>query len=112
MGCARGDGRRVDSGRLARPRCGRRGDGPRGGATSDRIEYASGLAEADYSVVTPYLVPPGPKKVNVGDGFILDSATRLLGARPRFAFSSRVPFTAEVIERINSSRALVAVGAN
>lgn len=76
------------------------------------IEYAPGLPEADYSVVTPYLVPPGQKKVNVGDGFILDSATRLIGARPKFAFSSRVALGADAIERINSSRALVAVGAN
>lgn len=76
------------------------------------IEYAPGIAEAQYAVVTPYLVPPGPKKVNVGDGFILDSATRLIGARPMVAFSSRVPLTESAIEAINASRALVAVGAN
>lgn len=76
------------------------------------IEYAAGLPEAPYTVVTPYLVPPGPKKVNVGDGFILDSATKLLGARPMAAFTSRAPLTDADIERINASRALVAVGAN
>jgi hypothetical protein len=76
------------------------------------IEYPPGLPEAPYSVVTPYLVPPGPKKVNVGDGFILDSAVRLLGARPRVAVSSRVPFDAASIEAINATRCLVAVGAN
>jgi hypothetical protein len=81
-------------------------------APGQSIEYAPGLPEAPYSVVTPYLVPPGPKKVNVGDGFILDSATRLIGARPAAAFSSRVALSDEAIERINATRALVAVGAN
>jgi hypothetical protein len=76
------------------------------------IEYPPGLPEAPYCVVTPYLVPPGPKKVNVGDGFILDSAVRLLGARPRAAFSSRAPLDDAAIEAINASRCLVAVGAN
>lgn len=76
------------------------------------IEYAAGLPEAPYTVITPYLVPPGPKKVNVGDGFILDSATKLLGARPMAAFTSRAPLADADIERINASRALVAVGAN
>ena len=76
------------------------------------IEYAAGLPEAPYSVITPYLVPPGPKKVNVGDGFILDSATKLLGARPAHAFTSRAPLSDADIERINATRALVAVGAN
>lgn len=76
------------------------------------IEYAPGLAEAPFTVVTPYLVPTGPKKVNVGDGFILDSATRLIGARPMAAFSSRQPLDEAAIEAINASRMLVAVGAN
>ncbi len=76
------------------------------------IEYPGDLPEAPYTVVTPYLVPPGPKKVNVGDGFILDSATRLLGARPAAALSSRVRFSDADIERINASRCLVAMGAN
>ncbi|MEO5677617.1 MAG: polysaccharide pyruvyl transferase family protein [Usitatibacter sp.] len=76
------------------------------------IEYAPGLPEAPFTVVTPYLVAPGAKKVNVGDGFILDSATRLIGARPVAAFSSRQPLGEAAIEAINASRALVAVGAN
>ena len=76
------------------------------------IEYAPGLPEAPYAVVTPYLVPPGPKKVNAGDGFILDSATRLVGARPAAAFSSRVPLAGEAIEAINALSCVVAVGAN
>jgi hypothetical protein len=76
------------------------------------IEYPEDLPEAPYTVVTPYLVPPGPKKVNVGDGFILDSATRLIGARPAAAFSSRVALPDAAIEAINASRCLIAVGAN
>lgn len=78
----------------------------------NRIEYAPGLPEAPYAVITPYLVPPGPKKVNVGDGFILDSATRLIGARPAVAVSNRVPLDAAAIEAINATRCVVAVGAN
>ncbi len=76
------------------------------------IEYAPGLPEGNFAAITPYLVPPGAKKVNVGDGFILDSATKLLGARPRFAFSSRVPLTDAAIESINTTRGLLVAGAN
>ncbi len=76
------------------------------------IEYAAGLPVAGYSVITPYLVPPGPKKVNVGDGFILDSATKLIGARPAVEYSSRVPLTDAAIDAINATSCLVAVGAN
>jgi len=71
------------------------------------------LPPADYAVITPYLVPAGlAKKVNVGDGFILDSATKLIGARPAAEFSSRAPLSDESIERINANRCLVVVGAN
>ncbi len=74
---------------------------------------ASGLEEANYSVITPYIIPPGlPKKVNVGDGFILDSATKLIGARPVAQFSNRASLTDEDIDRINATRCLVAIGAN
>ena len=76
------------------------------------IAHLENLPEAPYAVITPYLVPPGPKKVNVGDGFILDSAAKLLGARPVVAFTSRAPLRDADIERINASRILVAVGAN
>ena len=68
--------------------------------------------EGEFAVITPYLLPPGPKRVNVGDGFILDSAIRLLGLRPRYVFSSRAPLTAADIEQINSTRLLLVVGAN
>jgi hypothetical protein len=71
------------------------------------------LPEADYVAITPYLLPPGtPKKVNVGDGFILDSAIRLIGARPRALISSRVPLGEAEIAWINDSRCLLAIGAN
>lgn len=73
----------------------------------------SALPEADYVVVTPYLLPPGsPKTVNVGDGFILDSAIRLIGARPCALISSRAPLGAAEIDWINHSRCLIAAGAN
>jgi hypothetical protein len=79
----------------------------------NEIHHDAGLQVSDYTVITPYLVPSGmAKKVNVGDGFILDSATKLIGAMPKAAFSSRVPLTAEAIERINASRCVIAMGAN
>lgn len=32
-----------------------------------------------YSAITPYLVPDNiPKKVNIGDGFIMDSSIKLI----------------------------------
>ena len=32
-----------------------------------------------YSAITPYLVPGNlPKKVNIGDGFIMDSSIKLI----------------------------------
>lgn len=48
----------------------------------------------------------------MGDGFILDSASRLLGARPAVALSSRQRLDDDAIERINATRCVVAVGAN
>ena len=70
------------------------------------------LPQADYAVITPYLVPAGPKRVNVGDGFILDSALRLIGRSPRAVFSSRAPLSAAEIARINALRFVLVVGAN
>jgi hypothetical protein len=71
------------------------------------------LPQADYTVITPYLLPPGiAKKVNVGDGFILDSAIRLIGARPKVLISSRAPLGEAEIEAINTCRCVVAAGAN
>lgn len=68
---------------------------------------------ANYSAITPYLLPAGlPKKVNVGDGFILDSVVKLIGKAPRHAFSSRAPLSGADIEKINETRFLVAAGAN
>jgi hypothetical protein len=77
------------------------------------IRPISSFAQADYVALTPYLLPGGTaKKVNVGDGFILDSAIRLIGARPQAMLSSRAPLTDADIARINASRCLIAVGAN
>jgi hypothetical protein len=77
------------------------------------VRPLSALPQADYVAITPYLLPAGtPKKVNVGDGFILDSALKLIGARPHTLISSRAPLTDADIERINASRCLLAVGAN
>jgi hypothetical protein len=79
----------------------------------NEIHYASGLPVSEYTVITPYLVPSGTaKKVNIGDGFILDSATKLIGVIPTAAFSSRLPLTAEIIERINAGSCVIAMGAN
>lgn len=71
---------------------------------------------ADYSLLTPYLVPPrlrGVKAVNIGDGFIARSITDLLQPHVcRFTFSTREPLTDEALEQINSTRLLVLAGAN
>jgi hypothetical protein len=77
------------------------------------LNHAFLLPQLDYTVITPYLIPRGlAKKVNVGDGFILDSAIKLIGGRPVAEFSSRAPLSDEAIDRINASRCVVAVGAN
>ena len=52
------------------------------------------------------------KKVNVGDGFILDSAVKLIGTKPRAVFSSRESLSEQDIALINDSECLLAVGAN
>lgn len=73
----------------------------------------SALPELNYTIITPYLLPPGTsKKVNVGDGFILDSAIKLLGGRPSNIFSSRRQLNGTDIDRINSTRCVVVAGAN
>jgi hypothetical protein len=83
------------------------------GVPAPVLQPISALPQADYVAITPYLLPPGtPKKVNVGDGFILDSAIKLIGARPQTMISNRAPLTDADIERINASRCLLAIGAN
>jgi hypothetical protein len=80
---------------------------------AERTNLDFSTPPASYSVLTPYLLPAGlPKKVNVGDGFILDSAVKLIGRAPRHVFSSRAPLTGAEIEKINETRFLVAAGAN
>lgn len=73
----------------------------------------AGLPQKDFVVITPYLVDPaGTKRVNVGDGFILDSALKLIGARPVKAISSRLPISEDDLALINSSKLVLVAGAN
>jgi hypothetical protein len=75
-------------------------------------EWAS-LPTENYCVITPYLVPKSlPKKVNVGDGFILDSTVRLIGSKPKYLFSSRSVLGQADIDLINDTKLLVVAGAN
>lgn len=71
---------------------------------------------ADYSMLTPYLVPPAVrawKAVNIGDGFIARSISDLLAPHVcRHSFSTREPLSDEDIGQINSTRLLVLAGAN
>jgi hypothetical protein len=81
--------------------------------TKNMKRETTNLPQADYSVITPYLVPPGiPKRINVGDGFILDSCVKLIGAEPSHVFSSRVPLGEEAISVINASQFVLVAGAN
>jgi hypothetical protein len=71
------------------------------------------LPKGDYVVISPYLVDPNTsKKVNVGDGFIMDSSVKLIGAKPTAVFSSRIPLTDNEIGLINESRLVLVAGAN
>lgn len=70
------------------------------------------LPQRNFAVLTPYLIPAGlAKRPNVGDGFILDSACKLIGAAPRFLLSSRAPLHAAV-PQINECAFLLVAGAN
>ena len=69
--------------------------------------------EKSFTIVTPYIIPDNlPKKVNAGDGFIYDSAIRLIGYNPKNVFSSREELTEEKVEKINSTKLLIIAGAN
>jgi hypothetical protein len=71
------------------------------------------LPQKDFVVITPYLVDPATaKRVNVGDGFIMDSALKLIGARPSRVISSRLPVTEADLAAINAGRLLLVAGAN
>lgn len=71
------------------------------------------LPQKNFVVISPFLVDPATsKKVNVGDGFIMDSALKLIGARPTQIISSRLPISAQDLEAINSSRLVLVAGAN
>jgi hypothetical protein len=66
-----------------------------------------------YSVITPYIVPENlPKKVNIGDGLIMDSSVKLIKQKPQYVFSSRSDLKSEDIEKINSTKSLIVMGAN
>lgn len=67
----------------------------------------------DYSLLTPYIIPPQKKKaVNAGDGFIYDSAQKLIGKEAKHRFSTWAPLSDEDIEKINGTRLLLVAGAN
>jgi hypothetical protein len=71
------------------------------------------LPQKDFVVITPFLVDPATaKRVNIGDGFIMDSALRLIGARPIKAISSRLPISRDNLALINASKLVVVAGAN
>ena len=66
-----------------------------------------------YSVITPYILPENSlKKVNIGDGIILDSGIKLLKKKPKFLFSSRKDLDEKEIKKINKTKALIVMGAN
>jgi hypothetical protein len=50
--------------------------------------------------------------VNAGDGFILDSTEKLIGARASHYFSNRVALSETDIAAINATACLVVAGAN
>ena len=71
------------------------------------------LTKKSYSIVTPYIIPKTlTKKVNAGDGFIFDSAVKLIGYNPQHIFSSREALNEEKIKIINTTKILVIAGAN
>ena len=71
------------------------------------------LPQKDFVVISPYLVDPATaKRVNVGDGFILDSALKLIGARPTKVLSSRLPISPDDLDLINASKLVLVAGAN
>lgn len=71
------------------------------------------IPQKNYVIISPYPLPKGlPKKVNVGDGFIMDSAVRLIGAKPTTIFTSRAPLSDKALSIINESLLVLVAGAN
>jgi len=71
------------------------------------------IPEKNYVIISPYLLPASSqKRINVGDGFIMDSAVRLIGARPTAILTSRAPLTDEALFIINQSKFVLVAGAN
>ncbi|WP_210880185.1 polysaccharide pyruvyl transferase family protein [Roseovarius autotrophicus] len=70
--------------------------------------------EQSRTVLTPYLIPPGSKKVlNVGDGIILKAVERRLGSfAPAFTFSSRAAPTVNQKQTMERNGVTVLAGAN
>ena len=69
-----------------------------------------------YSVLSPFVIPPElrrRKRVNVGDGFILDAIQKLLAPhRCEFVLTTRRALTDEETAQVNSTKALILAGAN
>ena len=66
-----------------------------------------------YLAITPYLVPPQlPKRVNVGDGFVLGACEKLIGERASGYLSPWQPLTPADIDRINQHDFLLVAGTN
>lgn len=66
-----------------------------------------------YSVISPYIIPDNiNKKVNIGDGFIMDSSIKLIQKKPEFIFSSRALLENKDIEKINTTKSLIVMGSN
>ncbi len=66
------------------------------------------------SVLTPYLMPPGTKRVvNVGDGFILRGIERLFGRfEARRSFTNRIAPRPSDVEIMRESKSVILAGAN
>lgn len=69
--------------------------------------------EDNFGIITPYLIPENSsKKVNAGDGFILDACINLLGRSPRKLYSQWSAITDEQVAEINQYKFLLVAGAN
>ncbi|NTW27560.1 MAG: polysaccharide pyruvyl transferase family protein [Candidatus Moranbacteria bacterium] len=68
-----------------------------------------------YSVLTPFIIPNELKykKVNLGDGFILNAIKRQIPfSELRYQFSTKRSLTDSEIDLINNGKALIIAGAN
>jgi hypothetical protein len=69
-----------------------------------------------YSVLTPFIIPDiiaHSKRVNIGDGFVLNNTIRLLKPfTPKYIFSTRYTLSYKDIQNINKTKALIIAGTN